>query len=196
MPDKPKILIVDDEPHMCESLKELLSGNNYEIHTSHDGREATEQLSRMNVDIVLLDIVLPGMDGFKVMEHIKDRGLNTIVIVMTGNASVESAIEALRKGAYDYLRKPFEFDELLKTIKNALEQKDLESDLNLAKNDITESEERFRSIIENTDAGYFFIDRDGIIKGVNDSYVKLYGYSSKEEIIGQHFTLIQKVDDI
>ena len=118
--DNPKILIVDDEPRMCESLKELLSGNNYEIHISHDGHGATQRLSRMSVDVVLLDIVMPDLDGFQIMEYIEDQGLNAAVIVITGNASVESAVAALKKGAYDYLTKPFEIDDLVHTINKHL----------------------------------------------------------------------------
>ena len=124
----PTILIVDDEPLVCDSLKELLSDQNYEIHTTYTGMEAIEYLNRIKFDVVLLDIVMPGVDGFQVMDHINNENLETQVILITGHASMVSAIEALKRGAYYYIKKPFERGELFKIIKNALDQKRLEAE--------------------------------------------------------------------
>ncbi len=123
-----KILIVDDEPRMCDSLKALLSGQSYDIHTGNSGREAIEYLAGNNFDLVLLDMVMPDMDGFQVMDYIEHQSPDTLVIVITGHASTESAVKALRSGANDYLTKPFEHEELLKTVKNAIDQKRLKSE--------------------------------------------------------------------
>ena len=128
MSHTPKILIVDDEPRMCDSLDILLSGAGYEIHVSNRGKDAVEHLAKNRFDLVLLDIVMPDMDGHQVMHHINSQDPETIVIVMTGHASTESAIDALRSGAYDYLKKPFEQEELLKTVKNALQQRKLRTE--------------------------------------------------------------------
>lgn len=119
----PNILIVDDEPRMCTSLKSLLSDQNYNVFTAKSGQEALDFLPRERLDIVILDIVMPELDGYKVMDQIKRQSPETMVILMTGYASVGSALEALKGGAYDYLRKPFENGELLKTVGNALSQK-------------------------------------------------------------------------
>lgn len=126
--DPRKILIVDDEPRMCDSLKALLSSEGYEIHTYNSGKEAIKYLGKNRVDLVLLDIVMPEIDGHRVMDYINSQDTETLVIFITGYASVESAIEALRGRAYDYLRKPFEYEELLKAVKNALDQKALRSE--------------------------------------------------------------------
>ena len=123
-----KILIVDDEPRMCDSLKALLSGQSYDIHTGNSGREAIEYLAGNSFDLVLLDMVMPDMDGFQVMDYIEHHSPDTLVIVITGHASTESAVKALRSGANDYLTKPFEHEELLKTVKNAIDQKRLKSE--------------------------------------------------------------------
>jgi len=128
MTNKSKILIVDDEVRMLDSLKELLSGLDCEIHTRNSGAEAIDCLTRDNFDLILLDMVMPGIDGFTVLDHIKSQNSNTSVILMTGHSTVDSAIAALRKGAYDFLKKPCEYEELLKTIKNALDHTTLEKE--------------------------------------------------------------------
>ena len=128
MSRSPKILVVDDEPRMFPRLDIFLSGAGYEIHMSNRGKDAVERLAKNHFDVVLLDIVMPDMDGHQVMHHINNRDPETIVIVMTGHASTESAIDALRSGAYDYLKKPFEHQELLRTVQNALQQKKLRTE--------------------------------------------------------------------
>ncbi len=130
-----KILIVDDEPRMRKSLKALLSGESYEIHTSKNGEEAMKSLAENVFDLILLDIVIPDMDGQQIMDYINSRCPDTPVILMTGHASVESAVTALRSGAYDYLKKPFEHEELLKTVRNALNQKRLNGERKRAEED-------------------------------------------------------------
>ena len=133
MLDKPKILIIDDEPRMCQSLKELLAIQNYELNTANSAKEAIEFLNNNSFDLILLDLCLPDMNGYHVMDHISQQSLGALVIVLTGYASEESAIEALRRGAYDYLKKPFEPEKLLITVKNALNQKKIKRDEELAK---------------------------------------------------------------
>jgi signal transduction histidine kinase len=120
------ILIVDDEPLMCESLKLLLQGNGYRVHSTIHAEGAMEHLAGGDFDLVLLDINMPEMDGIELMDHINSRYPETFVVMITGRASVNSAVAALRKGAFDYLRKPFEHDELLNTVKNVLRQKELQ----------------------------------------------------------------------
>ncbi len=110
----PRILIVDDEPRLCDSLKTLLSDQGYEIDTSHSGKNALEYLAKNDFDLVILDMFMPDVDGHHVMDHINRQSPDTLIIVMTGHASVESAVTALKGGAYDYLTKPFEHEKLLK----------------------------------------------------------------------------------
>lgn len=123
-----KILIVDDQPRMCDSLEVLLGGEGYEIYTCNSGKEAIEYLAKNGFDLVLLDIVMPEIGGHRVMHYINSHDPETLVILMTGHASLGSAITALRGGAYDYLRKPVEPEELLRTVKNALDQKRLKTE--------------------------------------------------------------------
>lgn len=128
MSDTPHILIVDDDPLFQKVLKKQLSGWNYEIAVSTSGQEAIDFVNQNSVDIVLLDIGLPDIEGHQVLEHIRRKSPDTLVIMITGDTSLESAVEALRGGAYDYLRKPFKRLGLLKTTKNALDHKEAQRD--------------------------------------------------------------------
>ncbi|MCK4728441.1 MAG: response regulator, partial [Desulfobacterales bacterium] len=140
----PKILIVDDEPRMCTSLKMLLSHYGYEIHTSNSGKEAVEYLSKNNFDLVLLDMVMPDMDGRRIMDHIGAQSPETLTIVITGYVSTESALSALRDRAHDYLRKPFGEEELLKAVENALEQKKLGGERKRSEEELRETARRLK----------------------------------------------------
>ena len=138
------ILIVDDEPLVCDSLKGLLGGQDYEIHTANSGKEAIEYLSKVAFDLVLLDIVMPGIDGFEVMDLIARESPDTLVIIITGYTSTESAVEALRRGAYYYISKPVAREEFLVTIKNALEKKRLRDEKKIAEETLKENSEKIK----------------------------------------------------
>ena len=120
MSSRPMILIVDDDLRICDSLKLLLSWQDYVVSTANSGPEALNILSQKAFDIVILDIVLSGINNHQIMENISNCALDTAVIQITGNGTFESASEALKKGAYNYIEIPFEYDTLLKTVQNAL----------------------------------------------------------------------------
>ena len=120
-----KILIVEDEFRMCESLAYLLKTKDYKVKTASCGRDALALIAETTFDLAVLDIHLPDMMGTELMEKIKARSTDTQVIVITGDANLDLALVSLKCGAYDYLRKPFEFEEFLRTIENALNQKAL-----------------------------------------------------------------------
>jgi len=189
----PKILIVDDEPRMCDSLDVLLSGAGYETHTGNSGKDAIEHLAKNSFDLVLLDIVMPEMEGRQVMHYMNSQDLDTLVIVMTGHASIESAIEVLRSGAYDYLRKPFEHEELLKTVENALEQKRLKTERKQIEEALRESEEKYKTLIENSLTG-IFIHQDGKYVFVNDRFAEVHGYKP-EELVGMEYLILIPPDE-
>jgi PAS domain S-box-containing protein len=189
----PKILIVDDEPRMCDSMDVLLSGAGYETHTGNSGKDAIEHLAKNSFDLVLLDIVMPEMEGRQVMHYMNSQDLDTLVIVMTGHASIESAIEVLRSGAYDYLRKPFEHEELLKTVENALEQKRLKTERKQIEEALRESEEKYKTLIENSLTG-IFIHQDGKYVFVNDRFAEVHGYKP-EELVGMEYLILIPPDE-
>ncbi|RMG01921.1 MAG: sigma-54-dependent Fis family transcriptional regulator [Acidobacteria bacterium] len=120
-----KVLIVEDEELMRVILEELLKGEGYEVFTAEDGESAIEIFSVEDIDLIVTDIRMQGMDGLELLDKLKSIDENALVIIITAYSSVDSAIAALRKGAYDYITKPFVNEELLKTIRNALRQREL-----------------------------------------------------------------------
>jgi len=180
MSNIPKILIVDDDPKMCVSLKTLLSDYGHELKTSRSAKEAKECLDNDIFDLALLDIVMGGENGFTVMDHIINQKLDTLVVIITGHASTETAIEALRKGAYDFLKKPFESEELLTTVKNALNQRILEKSNHLLNGKLQEGEEKYRSLLMNIPDVTWTSDFEGNTIYVSPNIETIYGYTPDE----------------
>lgn len=109
-----KILVVDDDPVTRSLLQKRLTKESYEIDLAEDGVQALDLIAEHYYDLVLTDLMMPGgVDGIGVLESTKKRNLKTEVILITANATVDNAIEAMKKGASDYLQKPINFDELL-----------------------------------------------------------------------------------
>jgi DNA-binding NtrC family response regulator len=117
-----KILIVDDNTRLCNSLKVFLSNQNSEIITAHSGKEAIDLLSKDKFDLILLDVVMPDMSGYQVMDYMHSNDLDTSVIVMTGYAPSDLAADVPPRGACAYLLKPFDLEELVTTVENALKK--------------------------------------------------------------------------
>lgn len=122
---KPNILVVEDEELMRTILRKILEEANYQVSTADNAENALEIFSTSEIDIILTDIRMAGMDGLELLDRIKTIDTEALVIIMTAYSSVDSAIAALRKGAYDYVTKPFVNEDLLQTIKNALRQREL-----------------------------------------------------------------------
>ncbi len=120
---KGKILIVDDEMVVRDSLGKWFATEGYEIHTVASAREALEAMQKDDYDTALIDIKMPGMDGMELQERLREIDPEMPLIIMTGYASVETAVRALKRGAYDYITKPFDPDELVHLVSNALEHR-------------------------------------------------------------------------
>jgi DNA-binding response OmpR family regulator len=125
--DKPKILIVDDEQNILLYLSEALEDEGYDITTKLSGTDAIEAVQADNYDLVLVDLKLRDMEGLEVMRATKEQDADTVVIMLTGHGSLESAVEAIRFGAFDYLLKPIGVQDLKSSLKRGLERR--ESDL-------------------------------------------------------------------
>ncbi len=123
-----RILIVDDEQSLRELLSFALGDEGWDVATAVDGAAAAAALQAEPVDVVLSDIRMPGMDGLELLRHVAMSAPDTDVILMTAHASTDTAIEALRLGAYDYITKPFDLDELKITVRRSLDQQALRRD--------------------------------------------------------------------
>jgi Response regulator containing CheY-like receiver, AAA-type ATPase, and DNA-binding domains len=119
------ILIVEDEELMRAILRELLEAEGYRVFSADSAETALEIFSREDVTLILTDIKMRGMDGLELLDRVKTIDEDALVIIMTAYSSVDSAIAALRKGAYDYITKPFVNEDLLQTVKNAVRQREL-----------------------------------------------------------------------
>jgi DNA-binding NtrC family response regulator len=122
-PNRPRILIMEDEPSLAEGLKMVLSEQGYRVSVADAGLRALGTLTERDYDLMVMDLRLPDMDGMEVLRLIKETKPETEVIVMTGYASVGSAVESMKLGARDYLPKPFTEDELKAAVEKALKVK-------------------------------------------------------------------------
>ena len=123
MDDKTKILVVDDEEVVRLSHIRTLATIHCDVEVVRDGKEALQVMERRPVDVVLLDLRMPGMDGMSVLKTIKHRWPETEVVIITGYPNLETAKEAVRLGAYDYLAKPVGPDEVINAANGAMTQK-------------------------------------------------------------------------
>ncbi|MDA8133061.1 MAG: sigma-54 dependent transcriptional regulator [Desulfobacteraceae bacterium] len=124
----PAVLIVDDETTIIESLEGILSDDGFEVIHAYNGYEALKKIETSSPDIVLLDIWMPGMDGIETLKEIKKIAPNLPVVMITGHGSIESAVDATKSGAYDFLEKPLSLDKVMVTISNALNFRKLEEE--------------------------------------------------------------------
>jgi two-component system response regulator PilR (NtrC family) len=124
--EKSKILVVDDEPGMREFLEIMLEKDGYIVETAADGSKAIDKIENTLFDLAIVDIQMPGMNGIEVLKRVNEKSPETVVIMITAYASHETAIEAMKLGAYDYITKPFKIDEIKLVIKKALDKKRLE----------------------------------------------------------------------
>ncbi len=125
---KPKVLIVDDEPVIRDILTEFLSMEGYDIEIARDGLEAKEKIISGNYNVILSDLKMPNLDGMQLLQFINDRHIPTVPIIMTGYGTIETAIEAMKAGAYDYVLKPFKMEDIIRILNRAIERYNLISE--------------------------------------------------------------------
>ncbi|MBW2568363.1 MAG: response regulator [Deltaproteobacteria bacterium] len=191
----PKILVVDDEARMRDSLSILLSNEGYNIQTGCNGREAIECLDRNSYDMVLLDMMMPEVDGNQVMDYIRGQHLDTMVIVMTGHASIDSAVECVKKGAYDYLKKPFDFEELLARVKNTINQIQLKKENKIVNGKLEVTQQRYRYLVNASPDIIYILNPEGDITFINGTVESLLECDAKQ-LLNKHYTHLLFEDDI
>ncbi len=190
----PKIIVVDDEIRICESLAYLLKSKDYEVTTAACGQDALARVGENAFDLAVLDIHLPDIIGTQLIEKIKARNPDISVIVITGDANLDSALASLRCGAYDYLRKPFEFEEFLRTVENALNQKALKREKDKINHELYRSEEKYRYLVQNSPDIIYTLDADGNFTFLSEALEHLLGFTV-DGLIGKHYSTIVCEED-
>ena len=131
------ILIVDDDPELRSNLKEILQDEGYTTEEAASGREAIGKASSEQFSIILLDLMMPGMDGIETLAELRRISPKTKVVMITAFATVENAVNAIKKGASDYITKPFRIEELLAIIRRAIEESRFDEDIKKLDMDFT-----------------------------------------------------------
>ena len=122
------ILVIDDDKSIRDSLKMILEYEHYEVEFAENGEKGLQSLDRFSVDVVLLDVKMAGMDGIEVLTKIQQKNQKPPVVMISGHGTIETAVEATKLGAFDFLSKPLDRDKLLVTVRNALQQAKLAED--------------------------------------------------------------------
>ena len=124
-----RILVVDDEKQAADMLVDYLSNLGYQTVAAYDGREALSKFEQGDFQLIITDLKMPEMDGMELLEAAKSLDKRVVVVVITGYGTIESAVEAIKKGAYDFIPKPFKMEELEIIVNRALERHALSRDL-------------------------------------------------------------------
>ncbi len=134
-----KILVIDDEKAIRRSIKEILEFEKHVIEEAEDGQTALDMALKNNYDIILSDIKMPKLDGIELLQKLIENKVNSSIIMMSGHGTIETAVDAVKNGAYDYLAKPIDLNRLLVSVRNALEKGDLVTETKVLKKKITKS---------------------------------------------------------
>lgn len=131
-----KLLIVDDEVSIGDALRQVFEYEGHQVRVAGDGKEALAMVEAAPPDVTFLDVKMPGMNGLEVLEEIRNHDPQALVVMISGHGTIDTAVEATRKGAYDFLEKPLDTDRLLVTLRNALEVKGLEDSVQRLKTEV------------------------------------------------------------
>ena len=131
-----KILVIDDERSIRRALREILEFENYEVHEAENGKEALSKIAETTFDIVFCDIKMPQMDGIEVLEEIQKQKPDVPVVMISGHGNIETAVEAIKKGAFDFIEKPLDLNRILVTVRNAGERTSLVEETKVLKSTV------------------------------------------------------------
>lgn len=188
---RPKILVIDDEQIIRDGCNRILSKENIEVHLAENGEKGLDMIREESFDIILLDLMMPGLSGMQVLEEIRQEPSELLVIVITGYATVENAVEAMKRGAYDFIAKPFTPDQLRIVVQRAFERislfreaETLRLEREKSLRDIATEKSRITTIIHSMADGVLVVDREGNIVLNNPAVTKLLDLG-EEPIVGK-----------
>ncbi|HEY8507651.1 MAG TPA: sigma-54 dependent transcriptional regulator [Steroidobacteraceae bacterium] len=145
------VLIIDDEPGLRQTVSLILADEGYEVHTASDGEEGLARALELQPDIILCDVRMPRLTGLEFLERYREANGTAMVIVMTAYGGMELAIQAMKKGAYDYIQKPFGPDQLVLTLKKAEERETLRREVTRLREEVS-ADRRYRQIVAKSPA--------------------------------------------
>ncbi|MBI4000654.1 MAG: PAS domain S-box protein, partial [Nitrospira defluvii] len=183
------ILIVDDDPDIRESLSDMLSHEGYVVQSAATGNEALQHAKRQQYGAALLDIQLPDLNGLSVLKVMMELDPSLPIIILTGNATPENTIGSLTKGAFAYLTKPYNSQELKAILRRAVSVKGLAVRAEHVEQALRASEERFRALVESAADAIVLADQSGHIIWWNGAAERMFGHS-KREALGQPLTML------
>ncbi len=169
----PKILVIDDESSIRNTLQDILEYEKYEVVLAEDGQEALEQMQNGPFDVILCDVKMPKMDGIELLEKIREQDDDVAIVMISGHGTIDTAVEAIKKGAYDFISKPLDLNRLLITIRNAMDKTLLTTETKVLKRKVSKTYDmigesdaikRIRQMIErvaDTDARIFITGENG-----------------------------------
>ncbi|WP_456474133.1 response regulator [Candidatus Pyrohabitans sp.] len=144
-----RILIVDDDPQICETLAEILSDEGFEVEYVLSGEEALQRIDSRYYDVVITDLLLPKIDGMEILTHVRRVKPKMQVIMITAFATIENAVEAMKRGANDYIAKPFKINEIQSAIKRVLEEAKFREEFISAPRDVEKEIETTLKVLAN-----------------------------------------------
>lgn len=187
--EQSQMLIVDDQLPLLQSIQALMRINGYRVDLARSGGEAITKLQDHDYQLVLLDLQMPGIDGLEVLEFIQRAKFDLEVIVISGETAFSAVKDAIRLGAFDFIRKPYNPEELLRTVNRGIEHYRQQRQLLNKERKLSESERVHRFIVNNSPDFIYMLNTQGLFTYVNDMVEDLLGYKRKE-LLGRHFSTI------
>ncbi len=188
---KTKILIADDSPHIQELFHDLFVDRGYEVAQAFNGEDAINAFDREKPEVALLDIMMPRHNGLEVLRYIKKKSPDTVVIMMTAHGSEETAVEAMKLGADDYLVKPLSYKEVLGVVEDLLEKNRIKLENIRLREKVHKTERYLAHLIDNVNEAIISTDPEGRIQSFNRAAERLWGVSEKE-VLGSHISVLFK----
>jgi PAS domain S-box-containing protein len=174
--EKPRILVIDDEPRIRDACQIVLEEMGFEVALASEGEQGLAMIKERHFDIVLVDLMMPVLSGFDVLSQVREDLPDTVVIVITGYATIEHSIEAMKKGAFDFIPKPFTPDQLRAVVSKSIKY-------TRALQDITDSRSRLRVVVNRLMDGVMTTDKEKRIVLTNPAFLHMLGHHG-ENVVG------------
>lgn len=192
---KPRLLLCDDDVRAIESLRAMLASRGYDAVVVNSGAEALARLARQSFDLLLLDLNMPDFDGYLVLDSIRAANHDIGVVIVSGENSIDGAVDCLRRGAQDYLRKPYLPEDLIARVETAWRERRLMRDNRAMQQRLNESEQLHRFFVDKAPDFIYLLDGQGRFLYANPSAERLLGYT-REDLLGKHYRSVVHPEDL